>query len=74
MDGLEERGLVCRFDDAEGGRGVWAQLTPAGREKVEAVAPAHVAEVRRIMIDHFDRDTFLSMGAAFQRASDTLPS
>jgi hypothetical protein len=53
---------------------VWAQLTPAGREMIEEVAPAHVDEVRRIMIDHFDRDTFLAMGAAFQRASDSLSS
>lgn len=53
---------------------MWAQLTPAGREMIEEVAPAHVDEVRRIMIDHFDRDTFLAMGAAFQRASDSLSS
>ena len=72
VDGLEERGLVCRSEDAEDGRGVWAELTSAGRERVEAVAPAHVAEVRRIMIDHFDRDTFLAQGEAFQRVSDCL--
>lgn len=74
VDGLEERGFVCRRDDAEDGRAVWAQLTPAGREIIEEVAPAHVAEVRRIMIDHFDRDTFLAMGEAFQRACDSLSS
>ena len=70
VDGLEARGLVSRHDDADDGRGIWAQLTSAGRQKVEEVAPAHVTEVRRIMIDHFDRDTFLAMGAAFQRSCD----
>ncbi len=72
VDGLEERGLVRRSEDAEDGRGVWAQLTPAGRATIEEIAPAHVTEVRRIMIDHFDRDTFLAMGTAFQQASDSL--
>ena len=72
VDGLEERGFVGRSEDSEDGRGVWAQLTSAGREMIEAIAPAHVAEVRRIMIDHFDRDTFLAMGAAFQHTLNSL--
>lgn len=72
VDGLEERGFVGRSEDSEDGRGVWAQLTSAGREMIEAIAPAHVAEVRRIMIDHFDRDTFLAMGAAFQQTLNSL--
>lgn len=49
---MEARGLVCREDCAEDGRGSEVLLTAAGRAAIEAAAPAHVDDVRSLMIDH----------------------
>jgi DNA-binding MarR family transcriptional regulator len=48
---LEDRELVRRFPCPEDGRATNAQLTDAGRAKVEAAAPSHVANVRDQVID-----------------------
>jgi DNA-binding MarR family transcriptional regulator len=49
---METRGLVCREDCAEDARGSEVVLTAAGRAAIEEAAPAHVDDVRRLMIDH----------------------
>jgi len=49
---MEARGLVCRENCAEDGRGSEVMLTGAGRATIEAAAPAHVEDVRALMIDH----------------------
>lgn len=49
---MEARGLVCREDCAEDGRGSEVLLTDAGRATIQAAAPAHVEDVRALMIDH----------------------
>lgn len=49
---METRGLVCREECAEDGRGSEVALTVDGRAAIEAAAPAHVDDVRRFMIDH----------------------
>ncbi|MFU8839790.1 MAG: MarR family winged helix-turn-helix transcriptional regulator [Nitriliruptoraceae bacterium] len=49
---MESRGLVCREDCAEDARGSEVLLTEAGRATIEAAAPAHVDDVRALMIDH----------------------
>ena len=48
---LEERGWVRRERADDDGRGQVAVLTDAGHELVSAVAPGHVAEVRRLVFD-----------------------
>lgn len=48
---LEKRGWLRRAPDPADGRFTLAMLTDDGREKVEASAPAHVEEVRRLVID-----------------------
>ena len=48
---LEGQGLVRRETCAQDRRATNAILTPAGREKVEAAAPGHVARVRTLVID-----------------------
>lgn len=48
---MARRGLVCRQECAEDGRGVLVAITPAGRAVIEAAAPLHVATVRRLVID-----------------------
>ncbi|MFD4543754.1 MarR family winged helix-turn-helix transcriptional regulator [Streptomyces bauhiniae] len=48
---LEERGLVARFPCPEDKRATNARLTEAGREKLAAAAPGHVATARHNVID-----------------------
>ena len=48
---LEERGWVRRAPNPGDGRLTDAILTGAGREKIAASAPGHVAQVRRLVID-----------------------
>lgn len=48
---FEQRGWVVRFPDPEDGRYTIVALTDAGYEKVVAAAPAHLASVRRFVLD-----------------------
>ena len=48
---LEARGYVERSPDPDDGRYTVAHLTDAGWDKVVATAPAHVEEVRRLVLD-----------------------
>lgn len=48
---LEKRGWVRRSPDPTNGRSTLATLTDAGFAAVEAAAPQHVAEVRRLVVD-----------------------
>jgi MarR family 2-MHQ and catechol resistance regulon transcriptional repressor len=45
IDNLEKRGFVRRLRDTEDRRQVRIELTDAGREKIEAVLPVHIAAV-----------------------------
>ena len=51
---MERRGLVERRGCPEDRRGVNIAITPAGRCAIDAAAPLHVAEVRRVFIDRLD--------------------
>lgn len=48
---LEDRGFVVRLPCPENGRATNARLTDAGRAKMRAAAPGHVATVRRHVVD-----------------------
>lgn len=48
---LEKNGYIRREMAADDRRSVIAQLTPAGRAKIDAAAPGHVAEVRARVFD-----------------------
>jgi DNA-binding MarR family transcriptional regulator len=48
---MEARGLIERRPDPADGRGCLLVLTPHGFEVLAAAAPAHVASVRRHVID-----------------------
>jgi DNA-binding MarR family transcriptional regulator len=48
---LEKSGWVSRRPSPEDGRHTEAQLTPAGWQKVQQVAPGHVRQARRLVID-----------------------
>jgi DNA-binding MarR family transcriptional regulator len=61
---MEARGLVCREDCAEDGRGSEVALTADGRAAIEAAAPAHVEDVRRLMIDQLTPEQLEVLAAA----------
>lgn len=64
---LEKRGWVERRPDPDDGRYTLALLTPAGREVVEATAPGHVAEVRRVVVDPLTRAQIRQLTAIGRR-------
>ena len=53
LQGLEDAGLVERATCATDLRVTYAQLTYAGREKLEAAASGHVASIRGLFEEHF---------------------
>ena len=55
-DRLERQGLIERERCEDDGRGYFALLTPAGREKLDAARPDHLAGVRRHFLDRLDAE------------------
>ncbi|MEU7360045.1 MULTISPECIES: MarR family winged helix-turn-helix transcriptional regulator [Streptomyces] len=49
---MVKRGLLTREDCADDGRGAYVTVTAAGRAAIEAAAPRHVEDVRRLFLDH----------------------
>ncbi|MGW2839310.1 MarR family winged helix-turn-helix transcriptional regulator [Streptomyces sp. NPDC001493] len=49
---MVQRGLLARDECAEDGRGAYVMITPAGRAAIDAAAPRHVEDVRRLLLDH----------------------
>lgn len=64
---LEKRGWVHRAPDPADGRYTLARLTEDGWAKVTESAPAHVAEVRRIVFDPLTKAQQRQMGVIAQR-------
>jgi DNA-binding MarR family transcriptional regulator len=56
LEGLERAGLVRRTSCATDLRVAYAELTPAGRERVEAASCAHVGSIRTLFEEHFAED------------------
>ena len=69
---MEKQGLVQRSSSPEDGRGILATLTPQGRELLENAAPAHVAGVRRYLVDLCSDDDFDAVGRALDAVADKL--
>lgn len=62
---LEKAGWVERCPAAEpGGRRMQARLTETGLAKIEAIAPGHVREVRRLVIDVLTAEQLTALGDA----------
>ncbi len=53
---MERRGLVRREECVDDGRGAFVVLTDAGREAIEAAAPAHVDHVRHLLFEALTDD------------------
>ena len=61
---MQQRGLVVREDCADDGRGSWVVLTDEGMATIRAAAPAHVASVRRHLIDLLTPEQVEALGTA----------
>jgi DNA-binding MarR family transcriptional regulator len=71
---LEARGWVRREPCGSDGRSINAVLTEEGWQKVVATAPAHVAAVRRLLVDTLTPAAFRTLGAISEQvlaAQDT---
>lgn len=69
---LEKAGWVKRVPDPDDGRATMAVLTDSGWEKVEAAAPGHVGEVRRLIFDNLDDAELKCLGAAMSKIVTAL--
>jgi DNA-binding MarR family transcriptional regulator len=63
---MQGRGLVDRQECPTDGRGAFVVLTAAGREAIEAAAPLHVAEVRRLFLDTLTAEQLDALGEISQ--------
>ncbi|WP_238008136.1 MarR family transcriptional regulator [Dactylosporangium sp. AC04546] len=77
MRKLVDLGYVEISGDACDGRVSIARVTEPGRRFAEQVAPAHVADVRRLIFDHLDHDQTAALadalGAVAGKLGDTCP-
>ena len=72
LDGLVKAGWVDRMACAADRRVMYARLTPAGRTKMDAAAPDHVASVRRHLLAPLGADGTLRLGELFGRVHTHL--
>ena len=64
---MESAGLVRREDCPEDRRGAYAALTDSGWERLVQAAPAHVASVRRWLVEALTPEQFIELGALCSR-------
>ncbi len=69
---MEKRGLVVREECTEDGRGLMVRLTKVGRRAIEAVAPQHVANVRRYFFDVVSKQELATLAVVFDRMLENL--
>jgi DNA-binding MarR family transcriptional regulator len=67
VDRLEHQGMIERERCEDDGRGFYAVLTGAGREKLDAARPAHLGGVRRHFLAHLEPDELDSLAAVWDR-------
>ncbi len=72
LDGMVKLGWVSRASCDNDRRVMYAHLTAAGRAKMEAAAPDHVASVRRHFIEPLGVQGIGQVGELFQRVRDHL--
>jgi DNA-binding MarR family transcriptional regulator len=69
VDRLVELGYVTRCADDTDGRGLYAELTDAGREKASAARHTHRDGVRRYFLDHLTATDQIVIGDVWTRFS-----
>lgn len=70
VDRLERAGLVTRCRVATDGRGVAAELTEAGLNRLRNAAPTHLTGVIRHFVDRLDRDDLADVARITRRLAD----
>ena len=69
---MESEGLVRRTSCPTDRRGVIAELTQAGYDRLVEAAPTHVAGVRAHLVDVADPHDFAAMGRVFTAVAEAL--
>ena len=67
VDRLEREGLLKRERCESDARGLFAEITPAGRELFDAARRTHLDGVRALFLDRFSRDELRTLGALWQK-------
>jgi len=67
LDGLERSGFVTREACATDRRVVYAKLTPAGDEKLQAARKTHLAGVHRLFVERFSSDELANLAGLLER-------
>lgn len=69
---METAGLVQRVECGDDARGVFAEITEAGRARLRETAPTHVAGVRAHLIDLLTTSDQHALAEIFERVLDHL--
>jgi DNA-binding MarR family transcriptional regulator len=67
VDRLEREGLLRRERCESDARGLFAEITPAGRELFDAARRTHLDGVRALFLDRFSRDELRALGELWQK-------
>ena len=67
VDRLERQGMIARERCEDDGRGYYAVLTPAGRERLDAARPDHLAGVRRHFLSQLEPGELEALAALWAR-------
>lgn len=69
---METAGLVQRVECGDDARGVFAEITEAGRARLRETAPTHVAGVRAHLVDLLEPSDQVALAEIFERVLDHL--
>jgi DNA-binding MarR family transcriptional regulator len=67
VDRLERDGLLKRERCESDARGLFAEITPQGRELFDAARRTHLDGVRALFLDRFSRDELRTLGGLWQK-------
>ncbi|MCW2886674.1 MAG: hypothetical protein QOE54_1350 [Streptosporangiaceae bacterium] len=70
VDRLQREGLVERESCSSDARGLFAVLTPAGRERVLTATPTHQQGVRTHVLSKLNREELRQLGAILDKLAD----
>jgi DNA-binding MarR family transcriptional regulator len=67
LKGLEEAGYVSNRPCAEDARVTYAVLTPRGKRKLEQARKTHIASVRALFSERFEKDELEALASLLER-------
>jgi DNA-binding MarR family transcriptional regulator len=67
LKGLEDAGYVSNRPCAEDARVTYAVLTPKGKRKLEQARKTHVASVRELFSERFEKDELETLASLLER-------